>query len=44
MTVLTPFMINANQWNWRYRTGWFYAGVGLPWVIGIWFLVPETAG
>ncbi|KAL2209240.1 general substrate transporter [Sarocladium strictum] len=44
MTILTPFMVNANQWNWRYRTGWFYAGVGLPWVIGMWLLIPETAG
>lgn len=44
MTILTPFMVNANQWNWRYRTGWFYAGVGLPWVVGMWLLIPETAG
>ncbi|SPJ78670.1 probable maltose permease (MalP) [Fusarium torulosum] len=43
MSVLTPYMINANKWNWKLKTGFFYAGVGLPWVIGTWLLVPETA-
>jgi len=36
-------MINANKWDWKLKTGFFYAGVGLPWVIGTWLLVPETA-
>ncbi|KAH7176836.1 general substrate transporter [Dactylonectria macrodidyma] len=43
MNVLTPYMVNANKWNWGYKTGWFYAGVGLPFLIGIWLLLPETA-
>lgn len=43
MSVLTPYMINANKWDWKLKTGFFYAGVGLPWVIGTWLLVPETA-
>ncbi|KAM0260004.1 hypothetical protein ACHAPA_010450 [Fusarium lateritium] len=34
MNVLTPYMVNANKWNWGFKTGWFYAGVGLPFVIG----------
>ena len=44
MNVLTPYMVNANKWNWGFKTGWFYAGVGLPFVIGTWLLLPETAG
>ncbi|PSK46132.1 hypothetical protein B9Z65_5100 [Elsinoe australis] len=43
MDVLTPYMVNTNQWNWGLKTGWFYTGVGLPFVIGIWLLIPETA-
>ncbi|KAM0323486.1 hypothetical protein ACHAQA_008766 [Verticillium albo-atrum] len=44
MNVLTPYMVNANKWNWGFKTGWFYAGVGLPFVIGAWLLLPETSG
>ncbi|KAG8628291.1 hypothetical protein KVT40_004164 [Elsinoe batatas] len=44
MDVLTPYMVNVNQWNWSLKTGWFYAGVGLPFTIGIWLLIPETKG
>ncbi|KAH7136976.1 general substrate transporter [Dactylonectria estremocensis] len=44
MSVLTPYMVNNHKWNWGYKTGFFYAGVGLIWVVGIWFIIPETAG
>ncbi|KAF5004462.1 hypothetical protein FDECE_9042 [Fusarium decemcellulare] len=44
MDVLVPYMVNAHQWNWGLKTGWFYAGIGLPAVIGMWLLVPETKG
>lgn len=44
MNVLTPYMVNANKWNWGFKTGWFYAGVGLQFVIGAWLLLPETSG
>ncbi|KAL2831035.1 general substrate transporter [Aspergillus pseudoustus] len=44
MGVLIPYMVNANQWNWGLKTCWFFAGVGLPFTIAIWFLIPETAG
>ncbi|EWG51564.1 hypothetical protein FVEG_10492 [Fusarium verticillioides 7600] len=43
MSVLTPYMVNTNKWDWKRKTGFFYAGVGLLWVIGTWLLVPETA-
>ena len=29
MNVLTPYMVNANEWDWELRTGWFYAGIGM---------------
>ncbi|EXA30884.1 hypothetical protein FOVG_17761 [Fusarium oxysporum f. sp. pisi HDV247] len=44
MSILMPYMVNSNEWNWGLKTGWFYGVVGLPFVIGIWFLIPETAG
>ena len=44
MNELVPYMVNKNQWNWGLETGWFYAGIGLPFVIGTWLLIPETSG
>ena len=44
MNVLVPYMVNADEWGWGLKTGWFYAGVGLPFTIAMWFLIPETAG
>ncbi|KAL5334203.1 general substrate transporter [Aspergillus crustosus] len=42
--VLVPYMLNTNQWDWGLKTCWFFAGLGLPFTIGMWFLIPETAG
>ncbi|KAL3471738.1 general substrate transporter [Aspergillus californicus] len=42
--VLVPYMVNSNQWNWGLKTCWFFAGLGLPFTIAMWFLIPETAG
>ncbi|KAM5357620.1 hypothetical protein ACJZ2D_016074 [Fusarium nematophilum] len=44
MSQLVPYMVNTNQCNWGLKTGWFYAGVGLPFVAGCWLLLPETSG
>ncbi|KAH7030575.1 putative transporter [Microdochium trichocladiopsis] len=44
MNILVPYMVNSIQWNWGLKTGWFYAGVGLPFVVGMWLLIPETTG
>lgn len=43
MDVLTPYMVNAQEWDWELKTGWFYAGIGLPMVIGMWLIIPETS-
>ncbi|KAL4789744.1 general substrate transporter [Aspergillus venezuelensis] len=42
--ILIPYMLNTNQWNWGLKTCWFFAGVGLPSTVGMWFLIPETKG
>lgn len=39
---LVPYMLNAAEWNWGLKTCWFFAGVGAPFVVATWFLVPET--
>jgi MFS family permease len=44
MNILVPYMVNVNQWAWGLKTGFFYAGVGLPSVVGMWLLIPETTG
>ncbi|KAJ3454845.1 hypothetical protein MRS44_013445 [Fusarium solani] len=43
MGVLIPYMLNANQWNWGLKTSWFFVGLGLPFTIAMWFLIPETS-
>ncbi|KAL3443159.1 general substrate transporter [Aspergillus insuetus] len=42
--VLVPYMVNANQWNWGLKTCWLFAGLGLPFTVAMWFLIPETSG
>ncbi|PVH80840.1 hypothetical protein DL98DRAFT_626950 [Cadophora sp. DSE1049] len=44
MGVLIPYMLNTNQWNWGLKTSWLFAGLGLPFTVAIWFLIPETSG
>ncbi|KAK1149692.1 hypothetical protein N8T08_005245 [Aspergillus melleus] len=44
MNVFVPYMTNENKWNWGLKTGWFYVGVGFPFTLGMWFLIPETKG
>ncbi|KAM0421157.1 hypothetical protein ACHAPT_011049 [Fusarium lateritium] len=42
--TILPYMINAEDWNWGLKTAWLFAGLGLPFTIGMWFLIPETKG
>ncbi|CAI6089379.1 hypothetical protein V2G26_011391 [Clonostachys chloroleuca] len=44
MDVLVPYMVNSHQWNWSLKTGWFYTGLGLPTMVAMWLLIPETKG
>ena len=44
MNVLVPYMLNENKFNWGLKTGFFYVGVGAPFAIGSWFLLPDAGG
>ncbi|RKK76957.1 hypothetical protein BFJ71_g16841 [Fusarium oxysporum] len=39
---IVPYMLNTEEWNWGLKTCWFFAGIGTPFVVAIWFFVPET--
>ncbi|WVQ99092.1 hypothetical protein IAU59_006224 [Kwoniella sp. CBS 9459] len=43
MVVIVPYMINVNNANWGLKTCFFFCGVGAPFVIGGWLIIPETA-
>lgn len=30
--------------NWSLKTGFFYLGVGAPFAIGSWFILPDAGG
>lgn len=36
-------MLTVNEWNWGLKTAFFYLGLGAPFAIASWFLIPETA-
>lgn len=38
-----PYMLSDDYLGWGLKTGFFYAGLGAPFAIGSWFLMPETA-
>jgi len=40
----TPYMISVNSLNWGLKTCFFFAGLSAPFVIGTWFVLPETSG
>ena len=44
MNVLVPYMLNENEWNWGLKTAFFYTGIGAPFAIAAWFIIPEPAG
>ncbi|KAH6697288.1 general substrate transporter [Plectosphaerella plurivora] len=44
MNFLIPPMLNANEWNWGLKTGFFFAGIGAFFTLAMWFIIPETAG
>ncbi|KAG5764966.1 hypothetical protein H9Q72_006965 [Fusarium xylarioides] len=42
MGVVVPYMVNVNEWNWGLKTSFFFTGLGFPFVVSIWFLIPEV--
>ncbi|TDZ24081.1 hypothetical protein Cob_v003123 [Colletotrichum orbiculare MAFF 240422] len=42
MSVLTPYMLDGNRWDWELSAAWVYTRVGLSHFVAMWFLIPET--
>ncbi|KAL4883933.1 general substrate transporter [Aspergillus karnatakaensis] len=42
--VISPYMLNPTAWNWKNRTGFFWAGITLLCFTWAFFRVPETKG
>lgn len=42
--VLTPYMLNEDQWNWRNFTAFFWAGLCFLCIVYTYFRVPEPRG
>lgn len=44
VAVITPYMLNPTAWNWKAKTGLFWAGFAIVSAIWAWFDLPETKG
>ncbi|KAK6462830.1 maltose permease [Scheffersomyces coipomensis] len=42
--IVTPYMLNPTQWNWKAKTGFFWAGFSITAAIWCYFDLPETKG
>jgi len=40
--IITPYMLNPTQWNWRAKTGFFWAGFSIAAAVWCYFELPET--
>jgi len=43
-TVAIPFMLNANEANWRGKAGFFFGGVSMICYLWCFFRIPESKG
>lgn len=43
-SVLTPYMLNPGQWNWRNYAGFFWGGICFCCIVYTYFRVPEPQG
>lgn len=39
--VITPYMLNPDAWNWKAKSGFFWAGLGLLCLVWTYFRLPE---
>lgn len=44
IAIITPYMLNPTAWNWKAKTGFFWAGFAFFSLIYCWFELPETKG
>ncbi|ODQ78828.1 hypothetical protein BABINDRAFT_162509 [Babjeviella inositovora NRRL Y-12698] len=42
--VIMPYMLNTDAWNWKAKTGFFWAGFAFLGAVWCWFELPETKG
>ncbi|CCH41478.1 Hexose transporter 2 [Wickerhamomyces ciferrii] len=42
IAIIMPYMLNPTAWNWKAKTGLFWAGFALIAIIWCWFEFPET--
>lgn len=42
IAVIMPYMLNPTAWNWKAKTGLFWAGFAICSAIWCWFELPET--
>lgn len=42
ISIIMPYMLNPTAWNWKAKTGFFWAGFALAAMIWCWFEMPET--
>lgn len=42
--IVTPYMLNPQDWNWGSKTGFFWAGSCFLGILWSWFRLPETKG
>lgn len=42
--VITPYMVNSSAWNWKGKTGFFWAGLGFICLTWTYFRLPEPKG
>ncbi|QEU59484.1 hypothetical protein KDRO_D00160 [Kluyveromyces lactis] len=43
-SILTPYMLNSDQWNWGAKTGLFWGGLAAISLVWAYFDLPETKG
>ncbi|KAG7191364.1 uncharacterized protein KQ657_003485 [Scheffersomyces spartinae] len=44
IAVIMPYMLNPTAWNWKAKTGFFWAGFCIASAVWCWFDLPETKG
>ncbi|KAH3686957.1 hypothetical protein WICPIJ_002055 [Wickerhamomyces pijperi] len=44
VAVITPYMLNPTAWNWKAKSGFFWAGLIFIALVWSWFEFPETKG
>lgn len=42
--IITPYMLNPTEWNWKAKTGFLWGGITILSIVWCWFDLPETKG